>query len=153
MAKPPEAPLAQEKVHRRNPSTSESVVVGYMVLPLDIQDTPQAAHVEDVESTVLAHAGGPCLTAIKERAEDAHPLDPSGSTPVGSIWPWWLMLSLCACYFSVEAQVHGDGGAKINELIYHIQGVVIDLDGGSLTDILCTDIGLFDADGEAKVFV
>ena len=71
MAKPPEAPLAQEKVHRRNPSTSESVVVGYMVLPLDIQDTPQAAHVEDVESTVLAHAGGPCLTAIKERAEDA----------------------------------------------------------------------------------
>ena len=53
---------------------------------------------------------------------------------------------------SVKAQVHGDGGAKISELIRYIQGVVIDLDGGSLTDILCTDNGLFDADGEAKVF-
>ena len=71
MAKPPEAPLVQERVHRRDPSTRESVVVGYMVLPLDIQDTPQAAHVEGVESTFLAHVGCPCLTAIKERAEDA----------------------------------------------------------------------------------
>ena len=71
MAKPPEAPLAQERVHRRDLSTRENVVVGYLVLPLDIQDTPQAAHVESVESTFLAHAGGPCLTAIKERAEDA----------------------------------------------------------------------------------
>ena len=55
MAKPPEAPLAQEKVHRRDPSTNDNVVVGYMVLPLDIQDTPQAAHMEGVESTFLAH--------------------------------------------------------------------------------------------------
>ena len=71
MAKPPEAPLAQERVHRRNPNTRENVVVGYMVLPLDIQDTPQTAHVEDVESTFLAHVGCPCLTAIKERADYA----------------------------------------------------------------------------------
>ena len=49
----------------------------------------------------------------------------------------------------MKAQVHGDGGAKISELIHHIQGVVIDLDGGSLTDIICT----LDAYGEAKVFV
>ena len=42
-----------------------------MVLPLDIQDTPLAAYVEDVELTFLTHVGGPCLTAIKERAEDA----------------------------------------------------------------------------------
>ena len=54
--------------------------------------------------------------------------------------------------FSVKAQVNGDGGARINELIHHIQGVFIDVDGRSLTGILCIDIGLFDADGEAKVF-
>ena len=53
--------------------------------------------------------------------------------------------------FSVKAQVHGDSGAKISELIHHLQGVVVDLDGGSLTDISCTDIGLLDTDGEAKV--
>ena len=71
MTKPPEAPLAQERVHRKDPSTRENVVVGYMVLPLDIQDTPQAAHVEGAESMFLAHVDDPCLTAIKERAEDA----------------------------------------------------------------------------------
>ena len=48
-------------------STRENVVVGYKVLPPDIQDTPQAARAEGVESMVLAHVGGPCLTAIKER--------------------------------------------------------------------------------------
>ena len=53
MAKPPEAPLAQARVHRRDPSTRKNVVVGYMVLPLDIHDTPQEAHVEGVESTSL----------------------------------------------------------------------------------------------------
>ena len=52
MAKPPLAPLAQERLHRRKPSTRENVVFGYMVLPLDIQDTC-------VESTFLAHVGGP----------------------------------------------------------------------------------------------
>ena len=49
----------------------ENVVVGYMVPLLDIQDTPQAARVEGVESMFLAHVGDSCLTAIKERAEDA----------------------------------------------------------------------------------
>ena len=42
-----------------------------MVMPLDIQDTPQAAHVEGVESMFLAHVDDPCLTAIEERAGDA----------------------------------------------------------------------------------
>ena len=70
MAKPPEALQAQERVHRRDPCPRENVVVGYMVLPLDIKDTPQAAHVEGVESMFLAHVGCSCLTAIKERAED-----------------------------------------------------------------------------------
>ena len=54
--------------------------------------------------------------------------------------------------FSVKAQVNGDAGGKISELIHHLQGVFIDVDGGSLTGILCIDIGLFDANGEAKVF-
>ena len=31
----------------------------------------QHIHVEDVKSTFLVHVGCPCLTAIKERAEDA----------------------------------------------------------------------------------
>ena len=69
--KPPETQLAQARVHRRDPSTRENVAVGYVVLPLDIQDTPHAAHVIGVESTFLVHAGGPRLTAIEERAEDA----------------------------------------------------------------------------------
>ena len=40
MANPPKAPLTQERVHRKDPSTRENVVVGYMILPLDIRDTP-----------------------------------------------------------------------------------------------------------------
>ena len=71
MTKPPEVLLAQERVHRRDPSLRKNVIAGYMVLPLDIQDMPQAEHVEGVESMFLAHVGGPCLTAIKECAEDA----------------------------------------------------------------------------------
>ena len=69
MVKPPEAPLAlaQERVHKRDPSTCENIAVGYMVLPLDIQDTPQ---VKGAESAFLAHVGA-CLTAVKKRAEDA----------------------------------------------------------------------------------
>ena len=52
-----------------------------------------------------------------------------------------MRLSYALAYFSVKVQVHGDGGAKISDLIHHNQSVVIDLDGGSLTDILCTGIG------------
>ena len=29
---------------------------------------------------------------------------------------------------SVKAQVHGDGGAKINELIHHLHDVVVNAD-------------------------
>ena len=71
MAKPPETPVTQEREHRRDPSTHENVAVGCMVLPLDSQDTSQAVRVKGVESVFQAHAGCPCLTAVKKRAEDA----------------------------------------------------------------------------------
>ena len=47
----------------------ENVAVECIVLPLHIQDTPQAANVKGVESAFLAHVGSPCLTAAKERAD------------------------------------------------------------------------------------
>ena len=50
---------------------------------------------------------------------------------------------------SVKAQVHGDGGAEVGELIHLLQGVVVNLYGGSMPQILGTDqVGLFDADGK-----
>ena len=54
----------------------------------------------------------------------------------------WVSLAMVAEAFPMRllisvsrARVHEGGGAKISELTHHIQGVVIDLDGGSLTDI------------------
>ena len=71
MAKPSEAPLAQERVDGRDSSTCEDVIVGHTILPFDAQDAPQIAHVKGVESVFLAHLGGPSLAAVEKRAEDA----------------------------------------------------------------------------------
>ena len=73
---------------------------------------------------------------------------PTGQFGHGGSGSPYALVHICA----VKAQVHGDGGARMSELSYHLEGVVVDLNGRRLTDICCTDIGLFDTDGEVKVF-
>ena len=45
----------------------------HTVLPFDVQDGPQAAHMEALQLLQVSPVQGPCLTTIEEAGENDHP--------------------------------------------------------------------------------
>ena len=50
-----------------------------------------------------------------------------------------------------SAEVAGDVGPKIGEVLHHVEGAVTYGDAGSGANVLAQDVSLFDADLQAKL--
>lgn len=50
----------------------------------------------------------------------------------------------------LRAQDHGVGGTEVGEFVDYLESVVADFDFKDMTEILCTHIGLFETQCEAK---
>ncbi len=69
MAKPAKALLTKYGRHASHAGAFQNLCVGYFVLPLDAQNTPQAPQMKAVEFLLMPHVSGPCLTTVEECAE------------------------------------------------------------------------------------
>ena len=75
MAKPAHVSLLQQTIHAGDSSSLQDSGVWDFILPLDVQDASQAAHVEGIELVFLPCSDGPRLTAIRESAHYAGAVD------------------------------------------------------------------------------
>ena len=70
MPQPVHVSLLQQCVHAGDSSSLQDTVVSDFVLPGDVQNVTETAHVEYIEFLFLTGSQGPRFTAIKEGAED-----------------------------------------------------------------------------------
>ena len=79
MSEPFQAALTEERMQAGGSTARDSIslltTVGDVLLPLDADDAPEASQMERVQAALLSRVGGPSFTAIKQRAENACPVD------------------------------------------------------------------------------
>ena len=71
MAKPAQPSLTQQGEHARYSCLCLDNLVWDKVLPGDAQNPSEAAHLEDVETALLAGVEGPGLATVEQRVEHA----------------------------------------------------------------------------------
>ena len=160
MAKPAEAPLAENGKHGLHVGTIQDLCVRNFVLPLDVQNASQAPQVEAVEFPLLARVGGPCLVAVEEYTEhtglvDVHfglhsetgvipdPLLQSGHN--------YSCLGNPAVHLCINGERAGDGGPEVREVLHSFQVVSINGDGWRMVCALRYDVCLLQTDGQTKL--
>ena len=75
MAEPAHTPLFQQREHAGASSSFQDSVVWDLVLPGDVQNASEFAHVNSIELLLLSGTQCPVLTAMQERAHDVGSVD------------------------------------------------------------------------------
>ena len=123
---------------------------------IDVGDAVHSA----IQPTFLSGVKCPCFTAVKESAQRKSLVD--SHIYVGGEH-FVVQHSLCQAghccrclsdpgfQLCIKGEVAGDGGSEVHELVNQLKGVVADGYLGSTADALAHNLGLFQADGEAKL--
>lgn len=161
MPEPAETPLHEQHEQARNASSLKNLSIGYSVLPLDVQEASETAEMEAVEPLLLPDVGCPALDAIQKSAEDTGLVD----TELGiyrqlAVLPDALAelghncsgLGNPGADFCIKGEGAGHCGAQVGERVHHFKGCAVDGDDRSGVCVLGQDVGLFDADSQAKLF-
>ncbi len=139
--------------HASHAGAFQNLCVGYFVLPLDAQNTPQAPQMKAVEFLLMPHVGGPCLTTIEECAEHTGLVDVQLDLhcEVGVV-PDPLVQSghdrCCigdpAIYLYIDRKRAEDGRPKVGEVLNNFQVVPINGEGWRGVFFLVHDVGFFE---------
>ena len=121
MPQPAHASLLQQCVHAGDSSSPQDAVVCDFVLPGDVQNATETAHVERIELLFLSGSQGPGLAAIQEGTEGTGSVDLDfGVLSQLAVGPY----SLCqtghghSCFVNVVVDLHvesegiRDGGRR-----------------------------------------
>ena len=115
---------------------------------------------EGIESAFLAGVQSPCFTALEQCAEHAglihFHLTVDGQHGVFPD-PLCKVSHCCHCFVNlcvqlvIQGEVAGDDGAKVGEILHHLQDVVADGDAWDATEVLSHDVGLLKTDSKTKL--
>ena len=154
MAKPAEAPLAENGKHALHVGTIQ-VFWGNFVLPLDVQNASQAPQEKAVEFPLLACVRGPCLAAVEEYTEHAGLVDVH--VHFGLHGPLLQSGHNCCClgnpavHLCINGERAGDGGPEVGEVLHSFQVVTINGDGWRMVSALRHDVCLLQTNGQTKL--
>ncbi len=138
----------------------QNLCVGYFVLPLDAQNTPQAPQMKAVEFLLMPHVSGPCLTTIEECAEhtglvdaqlDLHCKVVVAPDPLVQSGHDRYCLGDSAIYLHIYGKRAGDSRPEVGEVLNNFQVVPINGDGWRGAFFLGHDVGFFQADSQSKL--
>jgi len=149
-----ETTLPKQCVRTAKSSAGEHRIVCHLVWPLDVQDAPQAVHMEGVESPFLSGVQSPRLTAIQQGNENAGPVDGCfGMQCQRAVFPYTLWQSGKGCWCSpdlfanlrIHGEVVGQSRTKASELLDHLQLRVTDADSWGRFSTMSHHVSLFEA--------
>ena len=139
-----------------HPCLGQDVLVGDPILPGDAQESSEAS----IEPTFLTGVEGPCFASIEKstqhtllvhfhlyvsRQQDVAPNSYCNAS------------HSCCCLanahvqLGIQREVADDIRAQVGEVVDNLKGVVADGDLRSAVDVLAHNVGLLEADGEAKL--